>query len=163
MILDLLYFFRPFCHFICWQLCWIRGLLISFTSSCFLFPVGGASNEKLKNLQDWGDYRCVCVFFGGGIFVWGISTPLHIRVYGNGTLAWNGLKHGCRIILLFIADTHKYSSVFLGPTDSGIYYNHFYLNRYVKSTRSSNAFVKSSCGLVFKAIKSDTIINVFLT
>ena len=27
--------------FICQVLCWMRGLCISFTSPCFLFPVGG--------------------------------------------------------------------------------------------------------------------------
>ena len=32
-----------FCFFICQEFCWIRGLCISFTSSCFLFPVGGGS------------------------------------------------------------------------------------------------------------------------
>ena len=48
-ILDLLYFFRfHFAFFICWQLCWIRGLCISFTSC--LFPVDGRS----KKFEDWG-------------------------------------------------------------------------------------------------------------
>ena len=40
-LLGLLYFFRFHCSFICQELCWMRGLCISFTSSCFLFPVGG--------------------------------------------------------------------------------------------------------------------------
>ena len=36
-----------FCFFICWQLCWIRGLRTGVTSSCFLFPVGGGRVKRL--------------------------------------------------------------------------------------------------------------------
>ena len=36
------------CFFVCQELCWMRGLCISFTS-CFLFPVGGGS-EKVWGL-----------------------------------------------------------------------------------------------------------------
>ena len=38
------------CFFICQELCWMRGLCISFTSTCFLFPVVGGS----KKFEDWG-------------------------------------------------------------------------------------------------------------
>ena len=39
------------CFFICQELCWMRGLCISFTSSYFLFPV----EEGSKNFEDWGE------------------------------------------------------------------------------------------------------------
>ena len=49
------------------------GLCISFTSSCFLFPVGGGSIK----LEDWGaggwGYQFGVVIFAGG----GVSNPLH--------------------------------------------------------------------------------------
>ena len=36
--------------FICQELCSMKGLCISFTSSCFLLSVGGGS----KKFEDWG-------------------------------------------------------------------------------------------------------------
>ena len=45
--------------FICQELCWMRDLCISFTSSYFLFPV----EEGSKNFEDWGEE--------------GVSIPLH--------------------------------------------------------------------------------------
>ena len=36
------------CFFICQELCWVRGLCISVTSSCFLFPVRGG-NKKFED------------------------------------------------------------------------------------------------------------------
>ena len=39
--IRLVQFFRFHSFFICQELCWMRGLWISFTSSCFLFPVRG--------------------------------------------------------------------------------------------------------------------------
>ena len=41
--------FLQISFFVCWQLCWIRGFCISFTSSFFLFPVGGRGE-----LEVWG-------------------------------------------------------------------------------------------------------------
>ena len=38
------------CFFICQELSWMRGLCISLTYSCFLFPVGG----ECKKFEDWG-------------------------------------------------------------------------------------------------------------
>ena len=37
------YFFRfDFVFFICWHLCWVKGVrALAFTTSCFLFPFGG--------------------------------------------------------------------------------------------------------------------------
>ena len=34
--------------FICQELCWMRDLWISFTSSCVLFPVGGGVKKRLR-------------------------------------------------------------------------------------------------------------------
>ena len=39
------------CFFICQELCCMRSLCISFTSSCFLFPVGRGGSKKF---EDWG-------------------------------------------------------------------------------------------------------------
>ena len=42
------------------SLCWVRGLCISFTSSCFLFPVGRGGGcgkfetRGLDNFRTWG-------------------------------------------------------------------------------------------------------------
>ena len=44
------FFLHSFCFFIFQELCWMRGLCISLTSSCFLFPVGG----ERKKFEDWG-------------------------------------------------------------------------------------------------------------
>ena len=48
--------------FICQELYWMRVLCISFTSSCFLFPVGGGS----KNFDDWGEGELKKFRTGGG-------------------------------------------------------------------------------------------------
>ena len=59
----------------------MKGLCISFTSSCFLFPVGGGSSLKsrhgegegvLKNLKTWEGYQ-----FGKGVLLLGVITLLH--------------------------------------------------------------------------------------
>ena len=42
------------CFSICQELCWMRYLCISFTSSCLLFPVGRGS----KKFEDWGIKKC---------------------------------------------------------------------------------------------------------
>ena len=48
------------CFFICQELCWMRGLCISFTSLCFLLTVGGGlkclrtGGEPVKKFQDYG-------------------------------------------------------------------------------------------------------------
>ena len=45
------------CFFICQELCRMRGLWISFTSSCFLFSVAWGS----KKFGDWGcQYPITC-------------------------------------------------------------------------------------------------------
>ena len=81
-VLGLLYFFRfHFVFFIFRELCWMRGLCISFTSSCFLFPVeggvkslrNGVEGGMLKNLGLWRGYRFGEIIFAGG----GVITPLH--------------------------------------------------------------------------------------
>ena len=48
--------------FICQELCWMRGLCISFTSLCFLLTVGGG----LKCLRTGGEP--VKILGLGGIF-----------------------------------------------------------------------------------------------
>ena len=81
-VLGLLYFFRfHFVFFLIFEeFCWMRGLCISFTSSCFLFLVGGG-------FEDWGrggvggeGVNILGLRWGlpiwGGIFA-GVSTPLH--------------------------------------------------------------------------------------
>ena len=60
-----------FCFIICWQLCWIRGLCISFTFSCFLFPVEVGSKKfedrGLKNFRTGALPSLGALFlFGGG-------------------------------------------------------------------------------------------------
>ena len=66
------------CFFICQELCWMRGLCISFTSSCFLFPVGG----ERKKFEDWGGGLKIFKNDGGrGYFCWGVNTPLHAMIY----------------------------------------------------------------------------------
>ena len=52
------------CFLICQELCWIRGLCIYFTSSCFLFPVGGRGLRWSLKILGLGR--------GGGV-----SSPLH--------------------------------------------------------------------------------------
>ena len=39
--------------FICQELSWMRGLRISFTSSCFFFPFRGGS----KKFEDWREVK----------------------------------------------------------------------------------------------------------
>ena len=59
------------CFFLCQELCWMRDLCISFTSSCFLFPVGGGS----KMFEGWGGLKSFKTErgykFGGGFFLLG--------------------------------------------------------------------------------------------
>ena len=50
------------CFFICQELCCMKDLCISFTSSCFLFPVRGGNNK----FQEWGFTN-----LGRVIFAWG--------------------------------------------------------------------------------------------
>ena len=95
------------CFFICQELCWMRGLCISFTSSCFLFPVGGGSIK----LEDWGGWRLGLPIWGG-YFCWGISTPLHAM-----TRACKQVKQheiiclSCKICLILLSQNiwHKKS------------------------------------------------------
>ena len=98
-LLGLLYFFRFHCSFICQELCWMRGLCISFTSSCFLFPVGGGGRGA--GVRGWGggevwqleglggggkNFRT-----GGGYFCWGVSTSLHAMNKAK-CLTWNSIR-----------------------------------------------------------------------
>ena len=67
--------------FFCQEVCWTRDLCISFTSSCFLFPVG----EGSKNFEDGGELKH---FRTGGLPIWGKfllggSTPLHAMNHLN--------------------------------------------------------------------------------
>ena len=86
---------------ICWQLCWIRGLRINFTSLCSLFPVGGRS----KKFEDWAGYF---FFLEGGIFLLGKgagSTPLHAMVCLHQNLLF--LQKNDRMILFNLVSMPK--------------------------------------------------------
>ena len=57
------------CFFICQELCWMRGLWINFTSSCFLFPVrGGVKSLRTGGLKNFKTGRVINleVFLLGG-------------------------------------------------------------------------------------------------
>ena len=45
----------------------MRGLYLSFTSLCFLFPVGGGS----KKFEDWG-WQDKILGLGVGLLIWGV-------------------------------------------------------------------------------------------
>ena len=60
------------CFFICQELCWMRGLCISFTSSCFLFPVGG----ERKMFEDWGGGLKNFRNDGEGVLLLGSQYPI---------------------------------------------------------------------------------------
>ena len=75
----------------------MRGLCISFTSSCFLFPIGGGAEKvlemgvggvKILGLGEITDFR-----FGGGelLLLWG-SVPHYMSWYRLRPVAWNGLR-----------------------------------------------------------------------
>ena len=62
------------CFFTCQELCWMRGLCISFTSTCFLFPIRGEVKslrtrgggcQKLSGLR--GLPICVRGYFRGSV------------------------------------------------------------------------------------------------
>ena len=55
-VLCLLHFFRFYFvfFFICQGLCWTICLCISFTCSCFLFPVGGGGVKSLRTGEGGG-------------------------------------------------------------------------------------------------------------
>ena len=65
-VLCLLYFFRFHFLYIYQELCWMRGLCISFP--CFLFPVGGAvKNLRTRGLKDIRTGRVTDL--RGGVFL----------------------------------------------------------------------------------------------
>ena len=83
------------CFFICQELCWMRGFWISFTSSCFLFQIGG---EKI--FEDWGKgIKKIRIGGGGGRSVcWGGLVPHYMPqcfpeyLYGHRFIVINGQK-----------------------------------------------------------------------
>ena len=90
------------CFFICQELCWMRGLSISFTSSCFLFPVRGRGRGRggvVKSLRTGGlkNFRTGEVTDLWGLFLLGVGgggvcTPIHARF--------------CNILLMY--ESHLY-------------------------------------------------------
>ena len=62
------------CFFICQELCWMRGLCISFTSSCFMFFVSSQRGGRSKKFQNQEGHRFRGILLLGGR---GVSTPLH--------------------------------------------------------------------------------------
>ena len=69
------------CFFTCQELRFMRDLCISFTSSCFLFPVGRGS----KAFEDYGrlkNFRMGRVTNLGGLYLLGGSVP-HFQLFLN--------------------------------------------------------------------------------
>ena len=65
--------------FICQALCWMRGLCISFTSPCFLFPVGGGvKGLRTGEIKNYWGRRSVPHYMP-----W-VSTPLYANPIGVG-------------------------------------------------------------------------------